>query len=166
MLASPLFRRCVWHHPMAKPDLPPSLQMRHRVLLYMVWRVITYGGRIIVEGHFPPLFSPLLRKVHDCFFFFNFSLYSFNFLFCSYLFYRSFCFQFSPSTTISYMFCFFILVFILLILIFFPWPFFKVFFAFNFILQSKFLLFFFIWPSFYWFSFYFVKTTFQFDLTL
>jgi hypothetical protein len=108
MLASPLFRRCVWHHPMAKPDLPPSLQMRHRVLLYMVWSVITYGGRIIVEGHFPPLFSPLLGKVHDCFFFFfNFSLYSFNFLFCSYLFYRSFCFQFSPSTTISYMFCFF-----------------------------------------------------------
>jgi hypothetical protein len=75
MLASPLFRRCVWHHPMAKPDLPPSLQMRHRVLLYMVWRMITYGGRIIVEGHFPPLFSPLLRKVHDCFFFFSISVF-------------------------------------------------------------------------------------------
>jgi hypothetical protein len=74
-----------------------------------------------------------------------------------------FCFQFSPSITISHMFCSSFWS-----LIFFPWPFCWSFFAFNFIIQSKFLFFYFfsIWPSFFWFVFSFVTTIFQFNLTL
>ena len=72
-------------------------------------------------------------------FIFNFSHHSFNFLFLSYFLYRSF-FQFSPSIAISHMFCFFILVFFI---IFFLDTFVKVFLTFNFIIQSKFLLFYF-----------------------
>jgi hypothetical protein len=70
--------------------------------------------------------SLLPNKVHNCFiwlWFFNLSPHSFDFLFCSYYFYKSFiCFQFSSSITISHMF-FFISVFILYSFDFFSWPF-------------------------------------------
>jgi hypothetical protein len=96
---------------MAKPDLSSSLWMCHCVLFHMVWSVMAYGERIVIGGLFS--FFSLSYQI-ECmivlfvFLFFNFSPHSFDFLLCSYSFYRSFVFsfQFSPSITISHMFFF------------------------------------------------------------
>jgi hypothetical protein len=145
------FRQYFWRHLVTNLDLLTSICIRHSVLFHMVWSVTTYDCWIFVGGYFF-LFSLLPDKMHDCpfyFLFFNFSLCSFDFLFHFYSFYRSFVFQFSPSSIISHIF-FFISVLLLLILIYFLEPFVKFFFllsisSFNHIFCC--FIFFSIWPS-------------------
>jgi len=164
-VASKPFRRRVLCHMVAKSSLSMSLWMCHHVFFS---RGLACRDQIIVDdpSFFFFLFSHSWQFKYTIvlFLFFKSNPHSCNFLFRSYSFYRSFfCFQFSPSITISHMFCSSFWS-----LIFFPWPFCWSFFAFNFIIQSKFLFFYFfsIWPSFFWFVFSFVTTIFQFNLTL
>jgi len=92
---------------MTKPDILLSLWICHHVLFNMVWHMTAYGSLIVNNGRFF-LFSLSCQvkcTIVLLFWFFNFSPHSFNFLLCFYFFYRSF-FQFSPSITISHMFCF------------------------------------------------------------
>jgi hypothetical protein len=119
------FRRHVRCYSMAKPDLSSSLWTCHCVFFHLVWSVMAYGERIVTGGLFS--FFSLSYQI-ECmivlfvFLFFNFSPHSFDFLLCSYSFYRSFVFsfQFSPSITISHMFFF---SFWCLFFFFFSWPF-------------------------------------------
>jgi hypothetical protein len=137
------FRRHVRCYSMAKPDLSSSLWTCHCVFFHMVWSVMAYGERIVTGGLFS--FFSLSYQI-ECmivlfvFLFFNFSPHSFDFLLCSYSFYRSFVFsfQFSPSITISHMF-----FFSFWSLFFFLALFLKFFLALNFIFQSKFFRFYF-----------------------
>jgi hypothetical protein len=134
---------------MAKTGLPPSPKMHHRILFYMKWRVVAYNGPFVANGHlifFRQLFSLLIGNIYCCplcFLLFNFGPHSFNYLFIYFSFIEVFSFQFSHSITIFHMFFFKILVLILSISYFVFIPFIEVFLAFNFILQSNFLLFFF-----------------------
>ena len=124
-----------------KLDLLLSLWMCHRIFFHMVWRVMVYGGQIIIKDRFFFSFFFLAGKVHNCSFFFQFQSLFFNFLFRSYSFYKSFVFfQTSLSITISHMFCFSFRSLFFWFLIFSLDSFVKVFLAFNFIIQSKFLL--------------------------
>lgn len=107
---------------------------------HKVWRVKVYDGQIIIDGRlffflsflfafrydllfFFILFPLLPNKMHDfplCFWLFNFSPRSFDFLFHSYSCYWSFFFQFSSLIIISHIYFFYS---ILIHLIFFSWLF-------------------------------------------
>jgi hypothetical protein len=89
------------------------------------WQHMVVGlSPTVIFSFFSLLVSPLLGKMHDCPFFFNFNPHSFMFFFFIPLIKVLFFFQFSLSIIISHMFCFFIFVNILLIFkFFFPWPF-------------------------------------------
>ena len=119
-----------------------------------------YGGHIVVTGHFFLHSSLLIDKVHDylfCFCFFNFSHHTFDLLFRSYFFYKSFVwFQFSPLITISHMFFFSFQFLFFWFLIYFLGPSVKILLVFNFILQSKFFVFAFSIINLYFFISYFV----------
>jgi hypothetical protein len=164
-VASKPFRRRVLCHMVAKSSLSMSLWMCHHVFFHVVWHVATRLLSMILHFFSSYFLTPDSSSTPLSFFCSSnpililvisyFVLIPFIEVF--------FCFQFSPSITISHMFCSSFWS-----LIFFPWPFCWSFFAFNFIIQSKFLFFYFfsIWPSFFWFVFSFVTTIFQFNLTL
>jgi len=116
----------------------------HNILFFLAWPMTIGDGQFDIGICFPSFFFiQLLRKMHDCFFYFlysNFNHYFLSFYFCSYLFYKSFIyFQISFSIIIicyffhfgPYFFNFFLCSFVKVLLVF------------NYIIRSKFMLFYF-----------------------
>jgi len=133
----------------------------HRVLFHLEWHVLALVVRFVASGHLFFFFFSLLSPK-------NYSLTLFVvgiltsvlvlliFIFCSWLFYKSFIyFQFHPSVSICSILFVSNLIHILLISNFFS-PFVNVVVVFNFILQSKLMVLCFpIWFSLFWFLIFF-----------
>jgi len=145
-VASMLFGRRMRHHSVVKPGLPLCYWKRHCILFLLVWRVMVDDEQFVIDSRF--FFLPsyfLSTRESACLFFLLFFLFnSLCFLFLIFvlgLFRKKFMFSiYSLNHNLSYI-IFTNSLFILLISIFFLGSFVKVLLVFNFILQSKFMLF-------------------------